>query len=313
MKLNHQLHKRMQNTVTVSKKIQGTLKKLNHLEKNNDKKSDFFNKFLLLFEELIKHEKNLCQKLSETPGYEEMFYEIMESPQRFQAKYGLNPQSFSRLFRNFFIYDQNRAADLNINVLNLIPEFSHIEFKLNDNSPQLFKAFSEDLFKVYLKMLNKNIEKINNPEVKEELIDEKYKIFATYANTNEFFVDNTRDEKTPIISKSATLIEEHNIDNRVYDYLLADFTHHFCQEFFERTLTIDQEYLKQHEKEKIIRLTLLDSVLVFADKEIRSMVENLFYKKYYQIDQTKKINPKMADTILTKIKIKEENPKTITI
>ncbi len=292
MKKNKQGFKKMQKTIIVIKRILNILKKINHIEKVGDYDNDFYMKYINLLDELLQHEKSLCEKMCNDPSCEEIILEIIENPSKFQMAHNLKGVAFSRLFRNMFIYNKRYQDEANINILHVMPEFSHLEFRLLDfKYARLFQAFSEDLFNVYMRIFDKHINNVEDQKLKEKLIDEKYKIFATYANTNEMLVKHEEKEST-VKSKMTQMANEEEIDERVQKFLIADFSYNLGAEFFENMLQWNDQELEDIEKKKKfqMRILLLDSVLVFSDHEIREQMENIFYKKHYEIKQTAEVN-----------------------
>ena len=221
--------KRLYNATVTTKRIISVFKKLKFMENEANNDNTFFQKHIDLLAELIENEQMICEKLSREDDYQDVVHQIMDNPAQFQTDYGIKGNAFSRFFRNLFIYDYNKNGESDINILNIMPEFSHLDFKAtNQNYPQLFKAFSEDLFYTYIKLIDRKIKQSDNQKQKKVLLDEKYKIFSVYANTNQFYLDEAKNKEHKIESKAALVIDEMELDERLYDFLVTDFAYSFC-------------------------------------------------------------------------------------
>ncbi len=314
MAKNNQAHKKIEKLSIVIKKILNILRKLNHIEKTGDRDNDFFVKHIDLLQELIEHEKNLCEKLCSDPNCEQIILEIIENPSKFQAAQNIKGQAFSRLFRNMFIYNRQYEKEANINILNTLPELSHLEFRfLDEKHAPLFNAFSEDLFNVFMRILDKKIT-ASEGQMRDDLLDEKYKIFINYANTNKMLIKQEEKESS-FTSQMTQVMNEVDIDERVEAFLLADFSYNLGDEFLENMLQIDNKLYNEVDKQKTyqMRFILLESLLVLGNYEMREQLENLFYKKQYEMMKNSKKNNKMADDILQVILQAKTKNKIITI
>lgn len=315
MKPKSEFRKRLFAMVIVTKKIISVFKKLKYIEKEGTIDTEFFKKHLELLEELIVHEKSLCEKLIKDEQYNEIVKSIINNPAQFQIGHGIKGQAFSRFFRNLLLCEYNKQNEIELNILSVIPEFSQFDFKMtNQNYPQLFKAFSEDLFHSYIKLIERNIQKQEHKKIKNELIDEKYDIFIIYANTNQFFIQNARNSNNLIESKAASVLEEAGLDNRVYDFLLTDFAYNFCDDFFDNMLVIEDKGAGTNQKEKILRFVLLESILSLLPVNVTENLENLFYRKYYEMNtEYDYSNKNISEEVLNIFQKLKKKPKTLIV
>ncbi len=309
--------KRLHNATVITKRIISIFKKLKFMENEANNDNTFFQKHIDLLEELVENEQAICEKLSREEDYQDVVRQVMDNPAQFQADYGIKGNGFSRFFRNLFIYDYNKNGESDINILNIMPEFSHLDFKAtNQHYPQLFKAFSEDLFYTYIKLIDRKINQSDNQKQKKVLLDEKYKIYSVYANTNQFYLDETRNKEHKIESKAALVIDEIKLDERLYDFLVTDFAYSFCNEFFDNALSIeDRDFQKINlRREGYLKLVLLESVLSLIPHSTIENLENMFYKKYYEINYNFDYQNKKASALVVDVFEKmRKKPKVLTI
>ena len=317
MKNKNLARRRVHNIVVVTKKIITVLKKLNHMEKQNDVTSAFYQKHVDLLSELLVHERSLCEKISKDTHGEELIYAIIENPGQFKEQFALDERTFARFFRNLFVCDQVKNQDLDISALHTLPQFSELEYQItNNNYPKLFEAFSVDLLHAYLKLIDKKIKETDDPNLQKFLIDEKYKIFVLYANTNDFLVKHLKNQTNEIESEVTKELTEENIDERVYDFLVADFSYNFCLNFYNNTLILDDKTFKnkKQKKENVMKFMLFETVLLFTNKTTRENLENLFYRKYYEINKEKlQNNREVAANILNVFDNFRKKAKTFSI
>ncbi len=309
--------KRLYNATVTTKRIISVFKKLKFMENEANNDNTFFQKHIDLLAELIENEQMICEKLSREDDYQDVVHQIMDNPAQFQTDYGIKGNAFSRFFRNLFIYDYNKNGESDINILNIMPEFSHLDFKAtNQNYPQLFKAFSEDLFYTYIKLIDRKIKQSDNQKQKKVLLDEKYKIFSVYANTNQFYLDEAKNKEHKIESKAALVIDEMELDERLYDFLVTDFAYSFCNEFFDNALAVeDCDFQKINlRREGYLKLVLLESVLSLIPHSTIENLENMFYKKYYEVNYNFDYQNKKASALVVDVFEKmRKKPKVLTI
>ncbi len=307
MKQPNNIRKRINSVSAISKNIISIFKKLNYMEINDSTNSELFQKYKSKLNELLEHEKGVCEKLSKEESFDKTILLILENPQYFQKQFNLQGLTFSRVFRNMFIHNFNEKH--NIKILNVIPTLSNIE--ISDKYPvSLINAYSEDLFSVYIKLLDHKISN-ENSTVKESLINEKYKLFMLYANTNNLLINQ---EEKYLGSKMLEAIHNNKLDPRLINHLIADFSLQFCDDYYDNILTISNEKLvSDNPKKNILKLNLLDTILTFTNYETMQKMEDLFYKKHYYFSRENNIeNDQICDIIIAKIKNPEQKVKTFT-
>ncbi len=296
MKKQHLIKKRVQSIAGVSKKVISILRKMQYMEQKDGTNSELFSKCVLKLQELLLHEKNLCEKLSKDEATHEVILKIIENPQRFQSEYSLKGWTFSRVFRNLFIFNQEQYLHL----LNTIPAFASIEAS-DKYSPVLINAFNEDLFTKYMSLLDDKI--ANYDALRNDLIDEKYKLFTLYANKGDFFINKYVDKKEPP-SQTLMVMQNENINEKFGQFLIAEFAYQFCDNYYNQMLMIDNEQYNQEDNQvaMLMHFNCLDTILSVTNDTIKQNLENLFYKKFYYLQKDYNVdNSEVAAAILTRI------------
>lgn len=284
------LYSKFNKLIIISKTVLEYYEQLLMLELENKKDNEEFDKEFSTLQQFIEYEERLLSEL--TPNEWSLFI-IYLSEKIISISNAINDNIDVALSDNGNLLAYQRLLNKlrNKHIKNLSEPLKHAhpedyecdsedeleKFKrITEGTSMLYQTLQEDEALLLFKLLQQEVDDIQDLNTKNKLIKFKYNLIATYPSLEQRFIENKLSKEEKIYFSSDLVSAFYRLSSSVLFHVKSDFSNQIYIACVEKLLSIKNEEYEKENIEVLVRSLLLRVTFQLLDEDQIKKVHDLF-------------------------------------